>query len=107
MIAAAAALLPIAGFFQIFDGTQAVGCGVLRGAADTRFAALCNLVGYWIVGIPFGWCLTRYFGFGPRGLWWGLTLGLFVVAALLVHRIVHRFGGRRGDSYHLVALEHD
>ncbi|MCG8399722.1 MATE family efflux transporter, partial [Bacillus atrophaeus] len=47
VIELAAALLPIAALFQIFDGTQAVGSGILRGAADTRAAAVINLVGYW------------------------------------------------------------
>src|SRR5205823_6209234 len=44
VVAMAAQLLPIAALFQIFDGTQAVGCGVLRGAADVRIAAVINFV---------------------------------------------------------------
>jgi MATE family multidrug resistance protein len=91
VIAQAASLLPIAALFQIFDGIQAVGCGVLRGAADTRAAATINLVGYWVLGLPIGIALTFPVGLGPRGLWWGLTLGLAVVAALLVRRIRDRF----------------
>ena len=35
VIALAAVLIPIAGVFQVFDGAQAVGAGVLRGAGDT------------------------------------------------------------------------
>jgi hypothetical protein len=30
---------------------------------------------------------------GPRGLWWGATLGLAIVALLQVARIVFRFRG--------------
>jgi MATE family multidrug resistance protein len=93
VIAAAALLLPIAALFQIFDGIQAVGCGVLRGAADTRAAATINLVGYWVLGLPIGVALTFGLGLGPRGLWWGLTAGLAAVATLLVRRIRQRFGG--------------
>ncbi|MBI4878769.1 MAG: hypothetical protein HY812_03790 [Planctomycetes bacterium] len=44
-IALAAALLPIAGLFQVFDGTQAVACGVLRGAGETRLLMMINLLG--------------------------------------------------------------
>ncbi len=87
----AVALLPIAALFQIFDGIQAVGCGVLRGVADTRAAAIINLVGYWAIGLPLGLVLTFEFGMGPRGLWWGLTAGLAMVALLLVLRIRRRF----------------
>jgi MATE family multidrug resistance protein len=85
-------LLPIAALFQVFDGTQAVGCGVLRGAADTRAAAVINLVGYWALGLPLGLLLAFPFALGPRGLWWGLTAGLAVVAMLLTLRIRRRFG---------------
>jgi len=88
---AASELISIAALFQIFDGTQAVGCGILRGAADTRAAAVINFVGYWILGLPIGWLLAFRFGLGPRGLWWGLTTGLAVVALLLVARVVRRF----------------
>jgi len=94
VIAAAAQLVPIAALFQIFDGTQAVGCGVLRGAADVRVAMIINAVGYWVIGLPIGWWLAFRLELGPRGLWWGLTLGLAVVAVLVVARIVLRF--RRG-----------
>jgi MATE family multidrug resistance protein len=91
VIGAAAQLIPIAAIFQIFDGTQAVGCGVLRGAGDTRVAAAINLFGYWALGLPLGVLLAYRGGLGPRGLWWGLTAGLAVVATLLVWRIVVRF----------------
>jgi len=47
-----ASILPIAAAFQIFDGTQVVGCGVLRGMGRTRPAAWFNLLGYWILGLP-------------------------------------------------------
>jgi MATE family multidrug resistance protein len=91
VIMAAAQLLPIAAFFQIFDGLQAVGCGVLRGAADTRVAAAINFFGYWVLGLPVGVWLGFRMGLGPRGMWWGLTLGLAVVAILVVARISSRF----------------
>ena len=91
VVAAASELLPIAALFQVFDGTQAVGCGILRGAADTRSAAYINFVGYWVLGLPLGYTLAFHGGLGPRGLWWGLTLGLAVVATLVVLRILTRF----------------
>ncbi len=50
----AASILPIAAAFQIFDGIQAVGCGILRGMGSVRPAALFNLLGYWAIGLPIG-----------------------------------------------------
>jgi len=91
VIAMASLLLPIAAAFQIVDGLQVVGAGVLRGTADTRFPALIAFVGYWIVGLPSGLWLAYRADLGPSGLWWGLTLGLASVALLFVVRIRARF----------------
>ena len=93
VIAAAARLLPIAAAFQVFDGTQAVSAGILRGTADTALPAAGAIVGYGLLALPAGWLLAFPCGLGPRGLWWGATLGLAVVAVLQVTRIVFRFRG--------------
>ena len=93
VIALAAALLPIAAAFELFDGLQAVGGGILRGMGSTRVAAVANLVGYYALGLPLGWALARA-GFGLPGIWWGLALGLFAVAAVLVADVARR-GPRR------------
>jgi len=84
VVALCASILPIAGAFQIFDGTQVVGCGVLRGMGRTRPAAVFNLIGYWLLGIPLGAWLALRAGWGLGGVWWGLCLGLAAVATLLV-----------------------
>ncbi len=87
VIAAAAAILPIAALFQVFDGTQAVGFGVLRGLGDTRLPLLANVVGYGCIGLPVGAFLAFELNWGLSGIWLGLTLGLASVAAILVGRI--------------------
>jgi MATE family multidrug resistance protein len=97
-IAMAATLLPIAAAFQIADGTQVVGAGILRGTADTRFPAIIAFTGYWVLGLPAGLLLAFPLGLGPRGLWWGLTLGLASVAAMFVTRIRVRFRGHIGRA---------
>jgi MATE family multidrug resistance protein len=94
----AAMLLPIAAAFQIADGTQVVGAGILRGTADTRFPAIIAFLGYWVIGLPVGLLLAFPLGLGPRGLWWGLTLGLASVAAMFVTRIQVRFRGHIGRA---------
>jgi MATE family multidrug resistance protein len=90
VLAVAALLIPVAAAFQIADGTQVVGAGVLRGVADTRFAALCALVGFWGIGLPTGMLLAFRLDLGPAGLWWGLTAGLAGTATLLVLRVRRR-----------------
>ena len=97
VIAACAAILPIAGAFQIFDGTQAVGCGVLRGMGRTRPAAVFNLIGYWALGLPLGGWLALRADQGLAGIWWGLAMGLAIVATSLIGWI-HWRGPARAAS---------
>ena len=84
VLAVTATLLPIAGAFQLFDGTQVVGGGILRGMGRTRPAAVFNLLGYYGLGLPVAYYLAFEAGMGVTGIWWGLTLGLMVVAVSLV-----------------------
>jgi multidrug resistance protein, MATE family len=88
VIATSIALLMVAAIFQISDGIQGVGAGVLRGAGDTRFAFLANIVGHWVIGLPIALLLGFYAGFGIVGLWWGLCAGLTAVAAMLFIRFL-------------------
>lgn len=93
VIAMTALLLPIAAVFQVFDGVQTVGAGVLRGAADTTFPAALALLGFWALGLPAGLYLAYQAGHGPAGLWWGMNVGLAAVSLFLVARIAQRFRG--------------
>lgn len=81
---AAAAILPIAAAFQLFDGLQVVGIGVLRGVGKTRPAAVFNLLGYYALALPLAWWLAFERGWGLAGIWWGLAAGLAAVAGALV-----------------------
>jgi MATE family multidrug resistance protein len=91
VVALAALLIPIAGVFQVFDGIQVVGAGVLRGVGDTRVPMVLNLVGFWVVGLPVSALLSFGFALGPRGIWIGLALGIGAVAVLLLGRVWARF----------------
>lgn len=88
ILLAAVPLLAVAAVFQISDGIQAVGAGVLRGAGDTRYAFFANLVGHWLIGFPIALYLGFPAGFGVVGMWWGLCAGLTAVAAMLLARFL-------------------
>jgi len=92
--ALAATLIPIAGVFQVFDGIQVVSVGILRGTGDTRTPMLVNVLGFWLVGLPVSAALGFRTAAGPRGLWWGLTVGLVMVAVVLLWRVRNRLAGR-------------
>ncbi len=93
VVAVAAALIPIAGVFQVFDGLQVVASGILRGAGDTRAAMIANVAGFWAIGMPVSLALGFGAGGGVVGLWWGFVAGLAAVAAFLVLRVHRRLGG--------------
>jgi len=95
-------LIPMAGIFQVFDGLQAVGGGILRGLGQTRVPMVVNLLGYWVLGLPVSYYLGFVAGRGPVGLWWGLVLGLGVVATVLLFRV--RAGLARQQSRVVIDL---
>ncbi|HEY1025471.1 MAG TPA: MATE family efflux transporter [Sphingobacteriaceae bacterium] len=86
VIAIASQLLIIAGLFQLFDGAQVVGLGVLRGMGDVNVPTVITFIAYWIVGLPIAYVLGITLNLGANGIWYGLTLGLLVSAALLYVR---------------------
>ena len=90
VIALASMLIPIAGVFQIFDGIQVVSIGVLRGVGDTRAPMIIAAIGYWAVGLPVSAFLGFRTGLGAAGLWWGLVVGLAIVAVTLLLRVRNR-----------------
>ena len=84
VVATGVTLLLVAAVFQLFDGLQGVATGVLRGLGDTRTPMFSNLAGHWIIGLPVGYALCFWWGFGVVGLWIGLSTGLILVAIVLV-----------------------
>lgn len=92
VIALASVLIPIAGVFQVFDGAQAVGAGVLRGAGDTTAPLVVMLASYWLVGVPVSAWLGFHTSLRAAGLWWGFVLMLGAVAVFLFLRIRVVFG---------------
>lgn len=88
VIALVVQLLSICALFQIFDGAQAIGAGILRGYKDTRMPMILAAIGYWPIGFSVAWTLAFPLGYGPTGLWWGLASGLAASAVLLCGRFL-------------------
>jgi MATE family, multidrug efflux pump len=80
----AALILPIAGAFQVLDGTQIVAGGILRAAGRTHAPALANLLGYYTFALPLGAWLGSASRAGLVGVWWSLLLGLVAVSSLML-----------------------
>ncbi len=94
VVGIAAQLLIIAAIFQLFDGTQVVGLGILRGMGDVNRPTVIAFIAYWLIGLPLAYGLGIYLDFGIKGIWYGLTIGL-LTSSLMLHmrykKVVSRF----------------
>jgi MATE family multidrug resistance protein len=98
VIGLAVQFLLVAAAFQLVDGAQVIGAGMLRGLHDTRWPLVFALVGYWVVGLGIGAWLAFGRDWQGVGIWVGLASGLAAVAALMLARWVLR------DRLGLIAL---
>ncbi|WP_019831390.1 MATE family efflux transporter [Sphingomonas sp. PR090111-T3T-6A] len=90
VVGLAVAFLTVAALFQIVDGAQAVGAGMLRGIHDTAVPMLFAAFGYWGVGLGTAILFAFHFGWGGVGVWIGLATGLASVAVLMMARWARR-----------------
>ena len=90
VIALAVSFLQVAAAFQLVDGAQVIGAGMLRGLHDTRWPLVFALVGYWVVGLGIGSWLAFGADWKGVGIWIGLATGLASVAALMLARWLMR-----------------
>ncbi len=90
VIQIASQLLIIAALFQLSDGIQAVGIGILRGLTDVKGPTVITFVAYWIISLPIGYLLGFQFGYGVIGVWIGLLIGLTCSAIMLTLRFNYK-----------------
>ena len=90
VIALAVSFLRIAAAFQLVDGAQVIGAGMLRGLHDTRWPLIFALFGYWGVGLGIGSWLAFAQDWRGVGIWTGLATGLAVVSVLMLWRWARR-----------------
>ena len=97
VISIASRLIIIAALFQLSDGTQAVGIGVLRGLTDVKGPTLITFVAYWVISLPIAYLLAFKFNLGVDGVWIGLLIGLTASAFMLTLRFNYK-------SQHLIHI---
>ena len=90
VIRLAASFLSVAALFQIVDGAQVVGAGMLRGLHDTKIPMIYAAIGYWVVGLGTAIFLAFHLGWEGVGVWSGLAAGLAAVSVLMVARWMRR-----------------
>ncbi|HEY8434473.1 MAG TPA: MATE family efflux transporter [Sphingomicrobium sp.] len=90
VIGLAVSFVRVAAAFQLVDGAQVIGAGMLRGLHDTRWPLVFALVGYWVVGLGIGSWLAFAADWKGLGIWIGLASGLASVAVLMLARWIMR-----------------
>ena len=81
--------LQIVGYGYAFYGLGMVMESAFNGAGDTWTPTYLNLIVFWMFEIPLAYLLANYYGLGPKGVFWAITLAfslLAVSAALLFKR---------------------
>ena len=86
----AVSFLFCAAVFQIADGAQAVGAGMLRGLQDTTMPMVFAGFGYWGFGMSISLLLAFGAGLQGLGVWIGLAAGLAIVAIMMIGRWLRR-----------------
>ncbi len=86
VVSIASTLLIIASIFQIADGVQAVGIGILRGLTDVKWPTLITFIAYWVLGLPSAYILGFILNLDVQGVWIGLLIGLLSSAIMLTTR---------------------
>ncbi|KAI0132501.1 MATE efflux family protein [Xylariales sp. AK1849] len=77
-----AQIMPLVAVMQIFDSLATMAHGLLRGIGKQHFGGVANLVTYYFIAVPISFGTAFGLDWKLEGLWSGVTLGLFLVAAV-------------------------
>jgi len=86
VISTASSLLLLAALFQLSDGFQVVGSGLLRGMQDVKMPSILAFASYWVIMVPVSYILAFNYRMGVQGIWVGFVVGLSVAALLMYLR---------------------
>ncbi|KAK7919147.1 hypothetical protein WMY93_010431 [Mugilogobius chulae] len=76
--------------YALLHAVDAVVCvcgGVLRGAGKLNVGTLCNLVGYYFIGLPVGYALQRTTNLGIKGVAISLTVAVVLMSGVFFYSI--------------------
>ncbi|XP_073727206.1 multidrug and toxin extrusion protein 1-like isoform X2 [Misgurnus anguillicaudatus] len=72
------------GFVHLFDAISAITSGIVRGAGKQLIGALCNIIGYYLIGLPIGVTLMFAVNMGIIGLWVGFFVCVFLQSLFFI-----------------------
>ncbi|ODV62243.1 uncharacterized protein ASCRUDRAFT_32293, partial [Ascoidea rubescens DSM 1968] len=75
-------IFPLISVIQIFDSINSVSGSILRGQGQQIKGCIINFSIYYFVAIPLSVMFAFYFDWQLIGLWLGIGIGLFLIAAI-------------------------
>jgi multidrug resistance protein, MATE family len=78
--------------FQIFDASQGVTSGILRGLGKTKHPSIVGFISYWILALPMEYLLAFHYKLEVLGLWEGLMFGSVSHALLQMYLVSFHYG---------------
>ncbi|KAF5732522.1 TT12-2 MATE transporter [Tripterygium wilfordii] len=84
VMAAVTSLSPLLAISVFLNGIQPILSGVAIGSGWQALVAYVNLTTYYIIGLPIGCVLGFKTSLGVAGIWWGMTLGVFLQTITLI-----------------------
>lgn len=89
------------GFFHLFDAIAGITGGIVRGAGKQLLGALCNIVGYYFVGLPTGVSLMFALSMGIIGLWIGF-FGCVFLQSLFFIILIYKLDWKKATQEALI-----
>lgn len=77
-----AQIMFLVAIMQIFDAMAAMAHGLLRGIGKQHFGGYANLIAYYVIALPISFGTAFGLDWKLEGLWFGVTLGLVLVASV-------------------------
>ena len=90
VIAAAVPIFAICACNQVFDGSQVVLAGGLRGMGETRIPLIASFCCNWLIGVPAVTLMVNRLHMGLTGVWLGQSVALAPLFAVIVTTWVRR-----------------
>ena len=85
-------LVFLIGIYQLADGVQCVGLGILRGMEDTKIPTMVTFAAYWLIGIPCSYIFAFVLHWDVDGVWIALSLALAFASIMHTWRFYVRVG---------------
>ncbi|CAX44339.1 MATE family transporter, multltidrug/sodium efflux pump, putative [Candida dubliniensis CD36] len=88
VIELATKVLIVGSIYQINDCLSCATAGVLRGQGRQMIGGMVNLIGYYLIALPFAYTLAFIFQYELLGLWFGMIIALIFVSFIQTYFVI-------------------